>query len=156
VQFCERSTSLRSYSVHQTHRPMHTTQKIILSAMVIMTMGFQPFKLFADNRVSPVISEVTVYRTGAKISSAATVRISAGKSEVIFENLSMYFNPNSLQVKIKGGATLIAATFQLKNRRRSSLIENWIRSALQQMELTVREPLRWQNCASFQHFTGFA
>ncbi len=83
--------------------------------MVIMTMGFQPFKLFADNRVSPVISEVTVYRTGAKISSAATVRISAGKSEVIFENLSMYFNPNSLQVKIKGGATLIAATFQLKN-----------------------------------------
>lgn len=70
--------------------------------------------LMADNRVSPIISEVTVYRSGAKISSKATLRIAAGKSEVVFENLSPYFNPNSLQVKITGGATLIAATFQLK------------------------------------------
>ena len=72
-------------------------------------------KLAADNRVSPIISEVTVYRSGAKISSVASVKIPAGKSEVVFENLSMYFNPNSLQVKIKGSASLIAATFQLKN-----------------------------------------
>jgi uncharacterized protein (TIGR02231 family) len=71
--------------------------------------------LLADNRVSPNISEVTVYRSGAKISSAATVKIPAGKSEVIFENLSPYFNPNSLQVKVKGAATLVSATFQLKN-----------------------------------------
>ncbi|MBC7774809.1 MAG: DUF4140 domain-containing protein, partial [Phycisphaerae bacterium] len=67
-----------------------------------------------QGRVSPTISEVTVYRSGAKISSVATVKIPAGKSEVIFENLSPYFNPNSLQVKIKGSATLVAATFQLK------------------------------------------
>lgn len=67
-----------------------------------------------ESRISPIISEVTVYRSGAKISSVATVKIPAGKSEVIFENLSPYFNPNSLQVKIKGSATLVAATFQLK------------------------------------------
>ncbi|MFN0173719.1 MAG: DUF4139 domain-containing protein [Saprospiraceae bacterium] len=67
-----------------------------------------------ESRISPIISEVTVYRSGAKISSVATVKIPAGKSEVIFENLSPYFNPNSLQVKIKGSATLLAATFQLK------------------------------------------
>lgn len=67
-----------------------------------------------DIRVSPTISEVSVYRSGAKISSTASVKIAGGTSEVVFENLSPYFNPNSLQVKIKGGATLISATFQLK------------------------------------------
>ena len=93
---------------------------VYLRALPIMlvwmsTAMYTPRIFAADNRVSPIISEVTVYRSGAKISSIATVRIPAGKSEVIFENLSSYFNPNSLQVKIKGGATLIAATFQLKN-----------------------------------------
>jgi uncharacterized protein (TIGR02231 family) len=94
---------------------MHTTQNLVVSTIVILTMGLFPLTLAADNRVSPIITEVTVYRSGAKISSAATVRVPAGQSEVIFENLSMYFNPNSLQVRIKGGTTLIAATFQLKS-----------------------------------------
>ena len=71
-------------------------------------------RVFADNRVTPTISEVTVYRSGAKLSSVASVKVSAGKSEVIFENLSPYFNPNSLQVRIKGGATLTSAIFSLK------------------------------------------
>jgi uncharacterized protein (TIGR02231 family) len=57
---------------------------------------------------------VTVYRSGAKISSIATVRLTAGNSEIIFENLSPYFNPASLQVKISGSATLSSAIFQLK------------------------------------------
>jgi uncharacterized protein (TIGR02231 family) len=72
------------------------------------------FQIFAENRVTPVISEVTVYRSGAKISSVATVKVTAGKSEIVFENLSPYFNPNSLQVKIKGDAALISAIFSLK------------------------------------------
>lgn len=64
--------------------------------------------------LNPTISEVTVYRNGAKISSIATAKIPAGKSEVVFENLSPYFNANSLQVKIKGSATLVSAVFRLK------------------------------------------
>ncbi|MCC6461798.1 MAG: DUF4139 domain-containing protein [Saprospiraceae bacterium] len=64
--------------------------------------------------VSPKISEVTVYRSGAKVSSTATVKVPAGASEVVFENLSPYFNGSSLQVKIKGDARLNSAVFQLK------------------------------------------
>ena len=71
-------------------------------------------RVFADNRVTPVITEVTVYRSGAKVSSTATVRVAAGNSEIIFENLSPYFNPASLQVKIGGSATLTSAIFQMK------------------------------------------
>lgn len=69
--------------------------------------------LFADNRTTPIISEVTVYRSGAKVSSIATVKVPAGTSEVIFENLSPYFDANSLQVRIKGSATLNAAVFSM-------------------------------------------
>jgi uncharacterized protein (TIGR02231 family) len=69
--------------------------------------------LIAENRITPVITEVTVYRSGAKVSSVATVKVPAGNSEVIFENISPYFNANSLQVRIKGSATLNAAVFSL-------------------------------------------
>jgi uncharacterized protein (TIGR02231 family) len=69
--------------------------------------------LGAENRVSPSITEVTVYRLGAKVSSVATVKVPAGNTEVIFENLSPYFDPNSLQVRIKGNAILNAAVFSL-------------------------------------------
>lgn len=73
-------------------------------------------KMAAENRVSPTISEVTVYRQGAKISSVATVRLAAGANEIVFENLSPYFNPNSLQVKIGGGsAQLLSAIFRQKS-----------------------------------------
>jgi uncharacterized protein (TIGR02231 family) len=90
------------------------TRTLLLSAAWTTLCLFLSLNLSADNRVSPLISEVTVYRSGAKISSVATVKVPIGKSEVVFENLSPYFNPNSLQVKIKGGATLVSAVFQLK------------------------------------------
>lgn len=67
--------------------------------------------LNAENHVTPVITEVTVYRNGAKLSSEASVKVPAGKSEIVFDNLSPYFNANSLQVRIKGSATLNAAVF---------------------------------------------
>ncbi|MBK9338636.1 MAG: DUF4139 domain-containing protein [Lewinellaceae bacterium] len=70
--------------------------------------------LWAGTPVTPKISEVTIYRSGAKITSVATVKVPAGMSEVIFENLSPHFSSNSLQVKIKGDARLNAAVFQLK------------------------------------------
>lgn len=90
------------------------SRALLLSAVWTTLCLFLSLRLAADNRVSPLISEVTVYRSGAKISSVATVKVPIGKSEVVFENLSPYFNPNSLQVKIKGGATLVSAVFQLK------------------------------------------
>ncbi|MCC7245304.1 MAG: DUF4139 domain-containing protein [Saprospiraceae bacterium] len=75
---------------------------------------FLSFSANPDNRVRPSITEATVYRSGAKLTSVANVRVPAGNSEVIFENLSPYFNPNSLQVRIKGRAALLSAVFQMK------------------------------------------
>ncbi len=83
----------------------------LASILLFITLSCQ--NIFAENRVTPVITEVTVYRSGAKVSSVATVKVPAGSSEVVFENLSPYFNANSLQVRIKGGATLNAAVFSM-------------------------------------------
>lgn len=83
----------------------------LASILLFITLSCQ--NIFAENRLTPVITEVTVYRSGAKVSSVATVKVPAGSSEVIFENLSPYFNANSLQVRIKGGATLNAAVFSM-------------------------------------------
>ncbi len=65
-------------------------------------------------RISPVVKEVTVYRSGAKLTSIAKVTVPAGRSEVIFENQTAAFNPQSLQVRLGGNVTLNAAVFQLK------------------------------------------
>ena len=87
---------------------------LFMRSIVVFILLFQFFTAFSENRVIPTISEVTVYRSGAKVSSVATVRVPAGNSEVVFENLSPYFNPASLQVKIAGAPVLISAVFQLK------------------------------------------
>lgn len=86
--------------------------RIILSSL--FAAGWS-LVLCAGNPVTPKTSEVTVYRSGAKITSIATVKVPAGASEVVFENLSPHFNSNSLQVTIKGDARLNSAVFQLKS-----------------------------------------
>ena len=93
------------------HKKRHT-MRIILSSLLLAGCAVV---LQAGNPVTPKTVEVTVYRSGAKITSTATVKVPTGASEVIFENLSPYFNGNSLQVKIKGDARLNGAVFQLKN-----------------------------------------
>lgn len=85
--------------------------RIILASLLL---GIWAFALHAGNPVTPKTAEVTVYRSGAKITSIAAVKVPAGASEVIFENLSPHFNGNSLQVTIKGDARLNSAVFQLK------------------------------------------
>lgn len=97
-----------THSTHVNTFPMRNVFFILLG------LFFLSKSVWADNRVTPVITEVTVYRSGAKVSSVASVRIPAGNSEVVFENLSPYFSSTSLQVKISGDATLNSAVFQMK------------------------------------------
>lgn len=58
------------------------------------------------------ISNVTVYRQGAKITTTASATVPQGNSEVLLTKLSQYADANSLQISIEGGATLLSATFQ--------------------------------------------
>lgn len=74
---------------------------------------------YADNRVPSVVKEATVYRSGAKLHSVAEVRLIAGENQVVFEKLSLGCNPQSIQVKIKGNAQLMSATFRTNTIEKS-------------------------------------
>ena len=82
--------------------------------VVVMMCFFIP--AIASNpqkKVSSKITDVTVYRQFAKVTNVANVNVSAGTSEIVFDNISTAINPQSLQVAIKGGMTLLSATYNV-------------------------------------------
>ena len=90
--------------------------------VVVMMCFFIP--AIASNpqkKVSSKITDVTVYRQFAKVTNVANVNVSAGTSEIIFDNISTYINPQSLQVAIKGGMTLLSATYNVNYLDESGL-----------------------------------
>lgn len=66
----------------------------------------------AETRIPSRISEATVYRSGAKLTNVASVRLAAGSNQIIFEKLPVDMNPNSIQVRIEGKADLLSAYFR--------------------------------------------
>lgn len=94
-------------------------QKKILSIGAFMAMAVIAFAKIPSgitpNRVNSTVKEVTVYQSGAKLTSVSTVNLQNGNNEIIFENLPISVNAASIQVRIKGGtstASLSAAKFK--------------------------------------------
>jgi uncharacterized protein (TIGR02231 family) len=72
-----------------------------------------PLFLFAEKRVPSTIKEVTLYRSGAKITSTAKVALAPGSNEIVFEKLPVGIEAASVQVRIGGGkADLMSAFFR--------------------------------------------
>lgn len=94
------------------------TYSLLIFAMrliIFLALLSSPFLAVANNgHLTPVTKAVTVYRNGAKLTSVGKIAVPSGKSEVVFENLSPYFNPQSLQVRLGGNATLNSAVFRIK------------------------------------------
>lgn len=67
---------------------------------------------FAETRLPSRITEATVYRNGAKLTNIASVRLTAGSNQIVFEKLPVDMNPNSVQVRIEGKADLLSAFFR--------------------------------------------
>lgn len=79
---------------------------LFIVAQMLQAAATEPIK------TPTAISNVTVYRQGAKITTTASATVPQGNSEVLLTNLSQYADANSLQISIEGGATLLSATFQ--------------------------------------------
>ncbi|WP_421796531.1 DUF4139 domain-containing protein [Haliscomenobacter sp.] len=67
---------------------------------------------WAETRIPSRITEATVYRSGAKLTNVASVRLTAGSNQIVFEKLPVDLNPNSIQVRIEGKADLLSAFFR--------------------------------------------
>lgn len=82
--------------------------KLLLFALSLLGFSMQTF---ADEiPVSSKVTEVTVYRSQAKETRLVNVTIPKGNSEVVITGVSMHMIDQSLQVSLKGNATLLSAT----------------------------------------------
>lgn len=78
----------------------------------IILFLFSGLQTWAENRIPSRITEATVYRSGAKLTNVASVRLTAGSNQIVFEKLPVDLNPNSIQVRIEGKADLLSAFFR--------------------------------------------
>jgi uncharacterized protein (TIGR02231 family) len=86
--------------------------------LLVFTILLSTLSLWANTelRVKSTIKDATVYLTGAKLTSVATVSLSSGNTEVIFDNLPVGINPSSMQIRFKNGsnANLLSAKFRTR------------------------------------------
>jgi uncharacterized protein (TIGR02231 family) len=59
------------------------------------------------------IKEVTVFFNGAEITQAGDILIPAGQSTIIFDNLTQYITPQSIQVKGEGDFNILSVVHQI-------------------------------------------
>lgn len=79
--------------------------KIIASIIALL-----PFLLIAQNdqKESAPINQVTVFKSGAQVRHSKSVQLSAGKQIVVFEKLTDFVDPNSIQLKCSPNATILS------------------------------------------------
>ena len=58
------------------------------------------------------VKEVKIYQSGAMVSRTAKATLSPGLQEIVLDGLSPYINPQSINLKGTGDATIIAVSFQ--------------------------------------------
>jgi hypothetical protein len=90
---------------------MKSIQNIIFAFVFLFAMpalASNPAK-----NVSSKITDVTIYREFAKVTNLATIIVQPGTTEIVLDNISTNINPQSLQVAIKGGMTLLSAVYNV-------------------------------------------
>ena len=72
------------------------------------------FALAADPQpVVSVVKEVTIFQNGAQVTRTGTHRVSAGRSELVFKDLSTHILEKSIQLKAEGEITIMSVRFQM-------------------------------------------
>ena len=74
-----------------------------------------PFFLFAqenEKKVKSEIKNVTVFLSGASVTSAGSTSIDAGPQDLVFENLSPFIDGSSIEAKGEGAFTILAVSFR--------------------------------------------
>lgn len=67
----------------------------------------------AVSSATPQMEEITVFLSGAEIFNTSKVTLQAGSNEIVFENVSPYVNPNSIQIKaLNNSVTIVSVNTQ--------------------------------------------
>jgi len=76
-----------------------------------------------ENRENAPIKQVTVFKNGAQVQHEKSVNITAGKQFIVFEKITEFTDPNSLQLKCSENATILSV------RVRKNYDENSVKEA---------------------------
>jgi uncharacterized protein (TIGR02231 family) len=105
---------------------------IMKKNLLVFTILLSTLSLWANTelRVKSTIKDATVYLTGAKLTSVATVSLASGNTEVIFDNLPVGINPSSMQIRFRNGsnANLLSAKFRTRYVETASTDNRVLRS----------------------------
>ncbi len=89
-------------------------KKTRLFCLFLLTITALKATAEPPQKVASTVKEVTVYLSGAKLNSEASVTLQKGNNDIVFENLPVGFNATSLQVRLKGRAELVSAKFNMR------------------------------------------
>ena len=84
------------------------------------------------------IDKVTIFLKGAQVQRAARTNISAGKSELVFSNISPRIDKQSIQVKADGKLTVLSVTHQM-NILKEQDVQDEIKQIEQQRQSIIEK-----------------
>jgi hypothetical protein len=85
----------------------HRIMKRIIASIL---MGCSLFNASAQKEISTVapIKKVTVFFTGAQVQHEAKVDLQMGRQDIVFQKLTDFVDPNTVQVKAQGDVTILS------------------------------------------------
>jgi len=112
-------------------------------------IALAPIFLFSqenEKKVKSEIKNVTVFLSGASVTSSGSTTIDAGPQDLVFENLSPFIDANSIEAKGEGAFTILAVTFRtnyLNNQPKTKEIKQ-LEDSLEvlHMKISVQQNLR--------------
>lgn len=114
--------------------------KLILILLLLPAFGWSQ----KETKAEAAIQKVTVFKEGAQVEHAKELNLSAGKQIVIFQKLTDFLDPSSIQLKCSDAATILSVrtrkNFDDKSIAETELKEkNERKKALEKQERTLRD-----------------
>ncbi len=100
--------------------------RFLLASLLLPLSGNTQDPLWVGNSE---VKFVKVYQNGAMVGRSAKATLNPGLQEVVFDGLSPYINPQSINLKGTGDATILAVSFQ----------QNYLQEKKQSKEITDLE-----------------
>jgi len=96
-----------------------------------------------EKTVKSEIKEVTVFLNGAQITRTGDTYLNQGTTNILFQNLSPYINPSTVQVKGEGNFTILSVMYQLNYLNNISITKE-VKQINDSIELLQQELLLQQ------------
>lgn len=96
--------------------PVKPTKLPKMKKLLMFPALIVPFLIYGgenETRVKSDIKEVTVFLSGAQVTSVGSATINPGTSDLVFENLSPNINSNSIQAKGEGDFTILSVAYKM-------------------------------------------